>query len=184
MLVTQHVSDIIMPIIRSTRRDDKPHTVFCTGRAAVGLRRWGGSRVHLMAMVIRWCLKHVEWLITSINFNWTASSWFFLLLYMITFCPEVYGIIILRVKRCGGNKLWGCQLDFRENSVQWQLTVFQRCGAVPNSHPWLMVPVPCISLTSVDFLGHSENTVITQYFKIGPDRISSSLSEVPSYFWS
>jgi hypothetical protein len=31
-LVTQEVSGIIMPIIRSTRRDDKPHTVFCTGR--------------------------------------------------------------------------------------------------------------------------------------------------------
>jgi hypothetical protein len=52
MLVTQHVSGIIMPIIRSTRRDDKPHTVFCTGRAVVELRRWGGSRVYVMAVVI------------------------------------------------------------------------------------------------------------------------------------
>jgi hypothetical protein len=33
MLVTQHVSGIIMPIVRSTVKDDKPHTVFCTGRA-------------------------------------------------------------------------------------------------------------------------------------------------------
>jgi hypothetical protein len=47
MLITQHVSGIIMPIIRSTRRDDKPHMVFCTGRAVVDLRRWGGCRVHL-----------------------------------------------------------------------------------------------------------------------------------------
>jgi hypothetical protein len=32
MLVTQHVSGIIMPTIRSTVKNDKPHTVFCTGR--------------------------------------------------------------------------------------------------------------------------------------------------------
>jgi hypothetical protein len=33
MLYTEHVSGIIMPIIRSTVKDDKLHTVFCTGRA-------------------------------------------------------------------------------------------------------------------------------------------------------
>jgi hypothetical protein len=51
MLHTQHISGIIMPIIRSTVKDDKPHMVFCTGRAVVDFRRWGGSRVHLMAVV-------------------------------------------------------------------------------------------------------------------------------------
>jgi hypothetical protein len=53
MLVTQHVSGVTMPIIRSTVKDDKPHTVFCTGRAVVDLRRWGGSRVHVMVVVIQ-----------------------------------------------------------------------------------------------------------------------------------
>jgi hypothetical protein len=42
-----------MPIIRSTKRDDKPHTVFCNGREAVDLRRGGGSRVHLLAKCTR-----------------------------------------------------------------------------------------------------------------------------------
>jgi hypothetical protein len=39
MLDTQNVSGIIMPIIRSTRRDDKRHTVFFTGRAVDEMRR-------------------------------------------------------------------------------------------------------------------------------------------------
>ena len=34
------------------------------------------------------------------------------------------------------------------------------------------------------FLGHPENTVVTQYLKIGPYRLYSSISEVPSYIWS
>jgi hypothetical protein len=38
MLYTQHVSGIIMPIIRSRVKDDKPHTVFYTA-------------LHLMALV-------------------------------------------------------------------------------------------------------------------------------------
>jgi hypothetical protein len=58
MIVTQHVSGIIMPIIRSTRRDDKPHTVFWTGCAVVDLRRWGGSCVHLMAVVMSYNHSH------------------------------------------------------------------------------------------------------------------------------
>ena len=50
MLVTQHVSGIIMPIIRSTRRDDKPHTVFCTGRAEW---TWGDE----VDPVCTWCSR-------------------------------------------------------------------------------------------------------------------------------
>jgi hypothetical protein len=38
MLVTQHVSGIIMPIIRSTVKDDKPHMVFRTTSAKNRMR--------------------------------------------------------------------------------------------------------------------------------------------------
>jgi hypothetical protein len=59
-----------------------------------------------------------------------------------------------------------------------------RLRVILHCHQWLMVPIPRISLTSAAFLAHSENTVVTQYLKIGPNRLSISLSNVPSYIWS
>jgi hypothetical protein len=92
---------------------------------------------------------------------------------------------MLILKWFGGNKLLGCQLDFPEDSVQWLLAVFQGCGVFPHFSQWMMKPLPRISLTfSVTFLGHSENAVVTQDLKIGHDRLSISLPEVPSYIWS
>jgi hypothetical protein len=53
VLLTQYVSDIIMPIIRSTKQADKPYMEFSTDRAIVDLSRRGRSRVHLVVMVTR-----------------------------------------------------------------------------------------------------------------------------------
>jgi hypothetical protein len=61
MLVTQHVSGIIMPIIRSTRRNDKPHTVFCTGR-----REWTwGDEMDPVCTWWLWSYNHGFYLIYS-----------------------------------------------------------------------------------------------------------------------
>jgi hypothetical protein len=55
MLVTQHVSGIIMPIIRSKIRHDKQHTVHTGSTSSPQIHYCTTSAEHRMRFVVHFC---------------------------------------------------------------------------------------------------------------------------------